>query len=195
MNRIRLSVICLMILTLAVCLGTVVLNAQTYTEGSIAGTVLDANGAVVPNAAILIHNDGTNAEVHLTSDGSGYFKASQLTAAIYTVTVNAAGFAPFKEVNVIVQVGQTTEVRAGLKAAGTTTTVEVTGEAPILNFETPDISTVLDTHAVMDLPLNGGRWSNLVLLTPGATLDTGGYGLISFRAISTILGDKWRKSD
>ena len=189
MNRIPQIVICLIILTLAVCMGTVALNAQTYTEGSIAGTVFDPNGAVVPNAAILIHNDGTNAEVHLTSDGSGYFKASQLAAAVYTVTVNAQGFAPFKEVNVIVQVGVTSEVAPHLKAAGTTSTVEVTGEAPILNFETPDISSVLDTHEVQDLPLNGGRWSNLTLLTPGATLDTAGYGLISFRAISTILNN------
>ena len=59
--------------------------------------------------------------------------------------------------------------------------VEVSGEAPILNFESPDISTVLNNHAVQDLPLNGGRWSNMVLLTPGATLDTSGFGLISFR--------------
>jgi len=163
--------------------------AQTYTEGSIAGTVFDPGDAVVPNAAIVIHNDGTNAEVQLTSDGSGFFKAPQLAASVYTVTVNAAGFAPFKEVNVIVQVGVTTEVNARLKTAGATSNVVVTGEVPILNFESPDISTVLDTHAVMDLPLNGGRWSNLTLLTPGATLDTSGYGLISFRAISTTLNN------
>jgi hypothetical protein len=189
LNRIRLGMICLTLLTLGLCSATVALHAQTYTEGSIAGTVFDPSGAVVPNAAIVIHNDGTNAEVQLTSDGSGFFKAPQLPAAVYTVTVNATGFAPFKEVNVIVQVGQTSDVSPHMKAAGTTSTVEVTGEAPILNFESPDISTVLDTHAVLDLPLNGGRWSNLVLLTPGATLDTGGYGLISFRAISTILNN------
>ena len=189
LNRIRLGMICLTLLTLGLCSATVALYAQTYTEGSIAGTVFDPSGAVVPNAAIVIHNDGTNAEVQLTSDGSGFFKAPQLPAAVYTVTVNATGFAPFKEVNVIVQVGQTSDVSPHMKAAGTTSTVEVTGEAPILNFESPDISTVLDTHAIVDLPLNGGRWSNLVLLTPGATLDTGGYGLISFRAISTILNN------
>jgi len=188
-NRIRFGILCLTLLVLGVCSGAVALYAQTYTEGSIAGTVFDPSGAVVANAAIVIHNDGTNAEVHLTSDGSGYFKAPQLPAAVYTVTVNAPGFAAFKEVNVIVQVGETTEVAPHLVAAGATTTVEVTGEAPILNFESPDISTVLDTHAVTDLPLNGGRWSNLTLLTPGATLDTGGYGLISFRAISTILNN------
>ena len=188
-NRIRLGILCLTLLVLGLCSGTVALRAQTYTEGSIAGTVFDPSGAVVANAAIVIHNDGTDAEVHLTSDGSGYFKAPQLPAAVYTVTVSAPGFAAFKEVNVIVQVGETSEVAPHLKAAGATATVEVTGEAPILNFESPDISTVLDTHAVLDLPLNGGRWSNLTLLTPGATLDTGGYGLISFRAISTILNN------
>ena len=82
--------------------------AQTYTQGSIAGTVFDPSGAVVPSAAIILHNDGTNAETSLTSNGSGYFKAPQLPAAVYTVTVTATGFAPFKAVNVIVQVGLTT---------------------------------------------------------------------------------------
>jgi outer membrane receptor protein involved in Fe transport len=178
-----------MILTLAVCASSVALYAQTYTEGSIAGTVFDPNGAVVPNAAILIHNDGTNAEVHLTSDGSGYFKAPQLAAAVYTVTVNAAGFAQFKEVNVIVQVGVTTEVAPHLKAAGATATVEVTGEAPILNFESPDISSVLTVTSIENLPLNGGRWSDMTLLTPGAVGDSNGFGLISFRAISPILNN------
>jgi hypothetical protein len=92
-NRIRLGILCLMLLVLGLWSGTVALHAQTYTEGSIAGTVFDPSGAVVANAAIVIHNDGTNAEVHLTSDGSGFFKAPQLPAAVYTVTVNAPGFA------------------------------------------------------------------------------------------------------
>jgi len=131
--------------------------AQTYTEGSIAGTIFDPSGAVVPNAPITIHNDGTNVDAHLTTDGSGYYKAAQLPAATYTLTVNATGFAPFKEVNVIVQIGLTTEVSPHLATAGATSNVVVTGEAPILNFETPEISTVLDNHEVQDLPLNGGR--------------------------------------
>ncbi len=177
----------LVLALLLVCIAPAV--AQTYTEGSIAGTVFDPSGAVVPNAPVTIHNDGTNVDIHLASDGSGYYKAAQLPAATYTLTVNATGFAPFKEVNVIVQIGLTTEVSPHLATAGATSNVVVTGEAPILNFETPEISTVLDSHQVQDLPLNGGRWSNLTLLTPGATLDTSGFGLISFRGISTIMNN------
>ena len=75
-----------MILTLAVCLGTVALNAQTSTEGSIAGTVTDPSGAVVPGAAVTIHNMGTNAEIKLTSDASGFFKAPLLEPGTYRVT-------------------------------------------------------------------------------------------------------------
>jgi hypothetical protein len=189
MNRIRLGILCLMFLILGACVGAVALHAQTYTEGSIGGTVFDPSGAVVANAAIVIHNDGTNAEVHLTSDGSGFFKAPQLPAAVYTVTVNAPGFAAFKEVNVIVQVGQTTEVTPHLATAGATTSVEVTGEAPILNFESPDISSVLTVDSLENLPLNGGRWSDMTLLTPAAVGDSSGFGLIAFRGISPILNN------
>ncbi len=177
----------LVLTLLLVCLAPAM--AQTYTEGAVAGTVFDPSGAVVPNAAILIHNDATNAEIHLISDGSGYFKAPQLPAAVYTVTVNATGFAPFREVNVIVQVGLTTDVSPRLQAAGTTSTVEVTGEAPIMNFESPDISTVLSTKSIQDLPLNGGRWSDMTLMTPAAVGDSNGFGLIAFRGISPILNN------
>jgi len=163
--------------------------SQTYTQGSIAGTVFDTSGAVVANAAIVIHNDGTNAQIELTSDDTGYFKAAQLPAAVYTVTVTSTGFAPFKEVNVIVQVGRTTEVLPHLAAAAVSNSVEVTGEAPILNFESPDISSVLTATAIQDLPLNGGRWSDMALLTPGAVGDSNGFGLISFRGISPILNN------
>ena len=188
-NRIRLSIFCLLLLALALCSGGMALRAQTYTEGSIAGTVFDPSGAVIANAAITIHNDGTNAEIHLISDGSGYYKAPQLPAAVYTVTVDAPGFGPFKEVNVVVQVGQTTEVAAHLLAAGASSSVEVTGQAPILNFESPDISAVLSAKAIENLPLNGGRWSDMALLTPGAVGDSNGFGLISFRGISPILNN------
>jgi hypothetical protein len=180
----RVVLLCVLFL---VCMAPVM--AQTYTEGSIAGTVFDSSGAVVANAAITIHNDGTNAEIHLVSDASGFFKAPQLSAAIYTVTVGAASFAPFKEVNVIVQVGQTTEVTPHLQTGSATASVEVTGEAPVLNFESPDISSVLSERSIQDLPLNGGRWSDMTLLTPAAVGDSNGFGLIAFRGISPILNN------
>jgi outer membrane receptor protein involved in Fe transport len=188
-KSVRSAVLHLAIALLALIAGGRAASAQTYTEGSIAGTVFDASDAVVANADITIHNLGTDAEVHLTSDASGFFKAPELAAAVYTVTINAAGFAPFHELNVIVQVGQTTEINPHLQAAGSTTSVEVTAEAPILNFESPDISSELTEHNIENIPLNGGRWSDMTLLTPAAVGDSNGFGLIAFRGISPILNN------
>src|ERR1035441_3972117 len=188
-NRIRLGMFCLVMTAFIVCLANIAGHAQTYTQGALAGTVFDPSGAVVPGAVIVIHNDSTNAESRLTADNSGYFKAGQLPAAIYTVTVNATGFAPFKEVNVIVQVGLTSDVSPHLRPEGSVATVEVTGEAPILNFESPDMSAVLNTKSIQNLPLNGGRWSDMTLLTPAAVGDSNGFGLIAFRGISPILNN------
>jgi hypothetical protein len=187
-KSIRFAMVCLAISTVLLA-GRARAHAQTYTQGSIAGTVFDASDAVVANAAITIHNVGTNAETQLTTDGSGFFKAPELPAAIYTVSVSAPGFAPFREVNVIVQVGLTTEINPHLQAAGASTSVEVTAEAPVLNFESPDISTVLTERSLENIPLNGGRWSDMTLLTPAAVGDSNGFGLVAFRGISPILNN------
>ena len=189
MNRIRQSFICLMILTLAVCLGTVALHAQTSTEGAIAGTVLDPTGAVVPGAAVTIHNMGTNAEIKLTSDASGFFKAPLLEPGTYRVTFAALGFATYHANNVIVQVGQPTDVSPRLTVGASSTSIEVTEQAPVLNLESPDFQGTLNMNALQSIPINNRRWSALALTTPGVTVDSYGYGLISVRGISTLLNN------
>ena len=189
MNRIRLSIICLMILTLAVCTGTVALHAQTSTQGSIAGTVLDPTGAVVPNASVTIHNIGTNAEIKLTSDASGFYKAPLLEPGTYRVIFVAAGFATTRAENVIVQVGQVTDISPRLTVGASSTSVEVTEQAPVLNLESPDFQGTLNMAALQSIPINNRRWSALALTTPGVTVDTSGYGLISVRGVSTLLNN------
>jgi hypothetical protein len=189
MNRIRQSVICLMILTLAVCLGTLALNAQTSTQGSIAGSVLDPAGAVVPGAAVTIHNMGTNAEIKLTSDASGFYKAALLEPGTYRVIIAAAGFATYNAVNVTVQVGQTSDVSPHLTVGASTTSIEVSEQAPVLNLESPDFSASLNLRTLQEIPINNRRWSSLAMTTPGVVSDSNGFGLVSVRGISPILNN------
>ena len=59
---------------LAAMLCSVVVHAQSTTQGAIAGTVEDATEAVIPNATVTVHNNGTNAEQKYAVDASGYFK-------------------------------------------------------------------------------------------------------------------------
>jgi outer membrane receptor protein involved in Fe transport len=163
--------------------------AQSTTEGAVGGTVFDANGAVVANAKVLVHNNGTNAEQTATTDSSGYFRVTGLQPADYTVTVSASGFADYKANPVVVQVGTVTELSPKLGVAGTTQQVEVTGEAPEVNTTSPDFAPVLNLVAIQNLPINGGRWSEFVLLTPGVNNNLSGFGLVSFRGVSTLLNN------
>ncbi len=124
-----------------------------------------------------------------SSDPSGYFKVPLVPPGTYTVTISAKGFGIYSAKAVPVTVGSLTELHPELKAGSAQETVEVSGVAPVIQFESPEVSSTLTTQEIVNLPLNGGRWSNLALLTPGAASDSNGFGLISFRGISPILNN------
>ncbi len=67
-------------------------------------------------------------------------------------------------------------------------TVEITAEAPVINTSQQDFSSNINQTSINELPINGRRWSNFALLTPGAVPD-GTFGLISFRGISGLLNN------
>ena len=163
--------------------------AQSTTEGAIGGTVYDPAGAVVPNATVVVHNNGTNADTRVTTDASGYYRANQLQPAKYTVTVTSAGFAQYRAENVTVQVGSLTDVSPHLGVAGSAETVSVSGEIPEINTTSPDFAPVVNTVEVQNLPINGGRWSDFSLLTPTVVNNGSGFGLVSVRGISVLLNN------
>ena len=82
--------IMMFLLLVAVGLTASPLLGQSSTQGAIGGTVFDTTDAVVPKAAVTIHNDATNAEIHLAADESGFFKAPLVEPGTYTVTIGAA---------------------------------------------------------------------------------------------------------
>jgi hypothetical protein len=163
--------------------------AQSTTEGAIGGTVFDKSGAVVGGAKIVVQNNGTAAEQTANADSSGYYRVSGLQPAEYTVTITGGGLAPYKAEKVVVVVGNLTEISPHLGVAGTSETVDVTAEAPQINYTSPDFAPVIDQTQIANLPINGGRWSNFALLTPGVVSDSNAFGLLSFRGISTLLNN------
>ncbi|CDM66845.1 TonB-dependent receptor [Pyrinomonas methylaliphatogenes] len=174
-------------LALLLVLGPVAL-AQSTTNGAIGGIVKDPQGAVVPNASITVRNEETNKESTGTSDGEGRFRIVQLQPGNYTVTVNAPGFSTYTQQHVVVEVGRETALDVSLSVSGAQATVVVTSEAPVINTSQQDFSTNVNQVSINELPINGRRWSNFALLTPGAVPD-GTFGLISFRGISGLLNN------
>jgi hypothetical protein len=179
----KTSLFCLVLL-----LSSVAVWAQSTTEGAIGGTVVDPQDKVIPGAAVTVKNNGSNQVFNATTDQAGYFRVGQLPPAIYTVTVNATGFAAYKAERVIVTVGSLTAVTPHM-TIGATEQIDVTAETPLVNVVSPDFAPTFNDAAIENLPINGGRWSSFVLLTPGVVSDSSGFGLVSFRGQSTLLNN------
>ncbi len=173
------------LLVLAFC---AVAFAQSTTTGSIGGVVTNPAKEVVPGAAVTVKNIGTNKEDSATTDDSGRFKVANLQPGTYAVTVNSSGFSPMTAENVVVEVGRETGLEVALSVGPVTGTVDVSAEAPVINTTQQDFSSNINQTSINELPINGRRWSNFALLTPGAVPD-GTFGLISFRGISGLLNN------
>jgi hypothetical protein len=189
MNRIRFSILSFVLVTLAVCLGPAGLVAQSTTQGSISGSVLDATGAAVPGAAVAIQNTGTGFSINLVSDNSGFFKAPLLEPGTYIVNISSPNFAKYRAEKVTVLVGQVTTLAPRLAVASSSTEVIVTEQTAVMNLESPDFSSTLNPLAMQNIPVNNRRWSSLAMSTPGVVSDSNGYGLVSVRGISTLLNN------
>ncbi|MEO6923972.1 MAG: carboxypeptidase-like regulatory domain-containing protein, partial [Bryocella sp.] len=161
--------------------------AQSMTQGGISGTVFDATNAAIPGATIVIRNDATNAELTLKSGAAGEFTAPQLAPGTYTVSISAPAFSTQKQTQVIVAVNQVTQVNPHLALGAVGTSVEVTAEIPVIQFDSATFGGHLDTKEIESIPINNRRWSALALTTPGVTNSSDGFGLLSFRAISPLL--------
>lgn len=162
--------------------------AQSTVSGGIRGKVTDPQGSIVANATVTVTNVGTNKQENSETDEDGGYRFSNLQPGTYTVSINASGFGAFTQEKVVVEVGQVTTVDIPLTVAGQSATVEVTAEAPVINTNDNSNSTNINQTSINELPINGRRASNFVLLTPGVAPD-GAFGLISFRGISGLLNN------
>jgi hypothetical protein len=151
--------------------------------GTIAGTLTDPNGAVIPDAKVTVHNVETGIDREVTTNGAGLYTVPFLQPGTYEVTAAKAGFGTLIHKELTVQVGQTLTIDFQMKIQSTSETVTVTGEASIVDPSKTDVSQVVSPEFVNNLPIAGRRWESFVLLTPNVTTD-GGTGLISYRGIS-----------
>jgi hypothetical protein len=160
-------------------------SAQNAALGNIAGTVRDAQGAVIPNVEVVVTNTGTGASRTLTTNSDGYYSADFLQPGQYEVVLGGGSFGKIDRKNIAVTVGSTISVDAALPNAGVSTEVVVSSEAPLIESEKVEVSQTVDQNLVSSLPVNGRRYDNFVLLTPNVVPD-GSSGLISYRGISGI---------
>jgi hypothetical protein len=152
--------------------------------GSISGVVQDPAGAVVPGAVVVVENASKGIHRELQSNGSGAFTATALIPAPgYHVKVSAKGFNEYNLEDLDLRVGQNLSLPVSLAIGQASTTVEVSASAPLLEDTRNDVSQVVSSVQLENLPINGRRVDSFVLLTPGVHND-GTFGLLSFRGVA-----------
>ena len=151
-------------LLFGVLLFTFTVSAQV-TGGSVTGTVVDANGAVVPNAEVKLIDKLRGRDLTTQTTGSGSYQFPNVGTGDYTVTVTGTGFGTAtRQLNV--SLNQATTVDVTLQASGVGAVVNVTGgDEAIVQTDSSQIGTNFKGRATQDLPV-GGNPNNLAVLAP-----------------------------
>lgn len=150
--------------------------AQSLVSGDLSGVVTDSTGAVVGHATVTIKSMATGESHTATTEGNGSYRFSLLRPGDYAVSVTAASFSPV-ETHVVVRLGQATTLPITLTVGGQSTSIEVTGAAPLVNTDNADLSTSFNTSVIENEPNGGNDLTYVAQTAPGVTMNTGmGYG-------------------
>ncbi len=141
--------------------------AQSNT-GRLSGTVIDAQGGVMPGVSITLTDNLTKLERKLVSDESGNFAIPQLNIGSYTLTATQPGFKTYTIADVVIEVGREYSLQIKMEVGGVDTVVQVTAGVALINTTSGEVSTTITTKQIMQLPLNGRNPLQLMFLQAGS---------------------------
>jgi Carboxypeptidase regulatory-like domain len=170
---------------------------QGETTSAIVGEVRDTTNAVVPGVTVTITSHETGLKRAVQTDEAGRFNFPQLKPGTYSVRVEAQGFEPKQNDNVVSGLGQKQTVDFMLKVARSNEVVEVSSEAPLINPENANTSTTLNAPTLENLPNPGGDLTYPLQFAPGALINTAGssndfvggtngYGNVEFNGLPAL---------
>jgi len=182
----------LLMLVVGTCLNLVItptaLRAQvSVSTGSLSGTVVDQQGAAVPNAKITISSKESGFNQTLLTNSDGFYTAGSLSPGNYSIKVEAPNFKTV-QMTAAVQVGQINSSNVKLEIGSASTIVEVSGSSVSINSEQASVQDVLTATDIDQLPVNGRNFLDLATLEPGVQIQDGstfdptknGYSSLSF---------------
>ncbi len=163
-------------LALGCLLGLAPSLAHAQATGSVSGTAKDESGAVLPGVTIEARNTATNDVRSATTGPDGYYTIQLVKPGSYVVTASLSGFSTFSRSGVRVGVSETSSVNVSLKVGGQTETIEVTGDAPLIETSNATLGVLIDEQKVVDLPLSGRNFTQLGTLIPGVIAPPSNLG-------------------
>ncbi|MDZ4797342.1 MAG: TonB-dependent receptor [Bryobacteraceae bacterium] len=163
-------------------------------SGQITGRITDSSGAVVVAALVAASHVDTGTRYPAQSNEDGYFTISRLEPGAYRVEVRHAGFRPVVRAGIVMQVDQTARVDFALEVGGVTETVEVSGEAPLVESETSNVGQVVNNTSIVEMPLNGRNAWDLSVLAGATIYVSGGGDAGEVPVVSMAGGRTWSQS-
>ena len=130
------------------------------------GTVTDEAGRTVAQAKITVRALDTNQTFTAVSNDAGFYAVPSLPPGQYELSVSSAGFGTYTRTGVVLTVGQTATINVTLKVAAVKEVVVVSTEAPAVEGTRSEVSQVIDTRQIANLPISGRLFTDFALLTP-----------------------------
>jgi hypothetical protein len=143
-------------------------TAAQQTTGTIAGVVVDAQGAAVPGVSVTATNAETGLTRTVVTNAAGLYQLTALPVGTYGLVAELSGFTRVEADDIRVRLSETTEFDLTLRLAGVAETVTVTGETPLTTSSS--VGEVVDIERIERLPLNGRQFANLAATVPGVGL-------------------------
>ncbi len=143
------------------------LSAQTF--GTIEGQVKDTSGAVVPNASVTVTNTETNVTRTSQTNNDGAYSFPALIPGTYNVQASLQGFKSEAQTNLVLQVTQTLRADFSLQPGQISEHIVVSASAEQLNTDNATVGTTIDQQRIVDTPLNGRDYLQLVTLSNNVT--------------------------
>src|SRR5436309_1982056 len=157
-------------LLLGVVYGGVPLLAQTQAiNGSIRGRVIDQNSAALPVTTITAENPETGFSRSTATSDEGYYDLPNLPLGSYSVTIQKPGFESQRHTGIVLHAGSEAVIDAQLKVGATSTAIEVSGGAPVIEPSRTSVGRTITNAEVANLPLTSRNPYNFIILQPGVS--------------------------
>lgn len=147
---------------------------------SIRGTVTDPSGAVVPGATLTATNLATGLRYTATSSNDGLFSFLQLPIGDYSVTAEKSGFKGFTAAHIHLDLDQIFSLQVAMELGATSETITVEANPAQVETTSMQLGTTVTGSQIVDIPLNGRNWTQLMQLQPGVEASNDRFGTGAF---------------
>jgi len=176
--------ISIVLVLIAILLGTQVSAFAQYDTGSIVGIVHDPTGGVVSDAVLKVTNVKTGRVYEVKTEANGEYEVPGLSAGTYKVEVDHAGFKTGIVSDITLYATDRRTVNVQLTLGNITEQVTVTADSIAVDTQSSGTGASIDSNKVSNLPLNGRDFTTLIALVPGS-VTTGAFGQNSLGGFET----------